>query len=101
MDQRRPLHSFRESDHVLRADYVRAQAALECGIESDVAGGVDNDVDVVRDRLRFFFGVTEVCLGDVAAFDDDFVVNKTFERAAVAFAQRIERRRGDDVVPEP
>ena len=70
-------------------------------VEGDVAGRVDDDVDVVGDRLSFFFAVTEVGLGDVTAFDDDFVVDETFERTAVAFAQWIERRRSDDVVPEP
>ena len=100
MDQRRAFHPARKSDDVLRADDVRAQAALECGIESYVAGGVDDDVDIVGDGLCFFFAVAEVCLGDVAASDDDFVVDETFERAAVTFAQRIEWRRGNDVVPE-
>src|SRR5689334_3256553 len=100
MNKRRTFHAARESDDVLRADDVRAQTAFEGGIESYVAGGVDDDVDVVGDRLGFFFAVAEVCLGDVTAFDDDLVVYKTLERAAVTFAQRIERRRGDDVVPE-
>ncbi len=100
MDEGRALHAPRESDHVLRADDVRAQAAFECGIESYVAGGVDNDVDIVGDCLRFFFAVSEVCLGDVAAAHNDFVADETFERAAVSFAQWIERRRRDDIVPE-
>src|ERR1041384_3239320 len=100
MDQRRAFHATRESDDVLRADDVRAQSAFERRIESYIAGGVDNDVNIVRDRLCFFLAVSEVCLGDVAAFDDDLVVYKTFERAAVTFAQWIERRRSDDVVPE-
>ena len=100
MDQRRTFHAARKGDDVLRADDVRAQAALERGIESNVAGGVDDDVDIVGDGLCFFFAVAEVRLGDVAASDDDLVADETFERAAVTFAQRIERRRGDDVVPE-
>ena len=50
---------LRKRDDVLRADYIRAQTALERWIESDVAGGVDNDVDIVGDRLCFFFGVAE------------------------------------------
>ncbi len=51
-------------------------------------------------RLRFFFGVTEVVFADVAAEHDHLVANESFERAAVAFAQRIEGRRGDHAVPE-
>src|SRR6185503_3245426 len=86
MDQRGSLHPFRESDYVLRADYVGAEAAFECGVESDVTGGVDDDVDVVGNRLRFFFFVTEVGFGDVAAANDDLVVNKTLERTAVPLA---------------
>src|SRR6185503_6068948 len=100
MDQRRPFHASRKGDNVLRADDVGTQAALESWIESYVAGGVDDDVDVVGDGLRFFFRVAKVCFGDITASDDYLVVDKTFERAAVKFAQRIERRRGDDVVPE-
>ncbi len=73
MDQRRTLHPSRKRDHVLRSDYVRAQATFECWIESYVAGGVDDDVDVVGDCLCFFFGVAEVGFSDVAASDDDLV----------------------------
>ncbi len=100
MDQRRSLHPFCEGDHVLRPDDVCAQAAFECGVKRYVAGGIDDDVDVVGNRLRFFLAVTEVGFGDVAAANDDLIVDETLERAAVALAQRIERRRGDDVVPE-
>ncbi len=101
MDHGRTFHPARKRDHVLRADDVRAQTAFESWIEGDVAGGVDDDVDVVGDGLGFFFAVTEVGLGDVAAPNDHFVVNKTFQRAAITLAQRVERRRRDDVVPEP
>src|SRR6185436_7663890 len=100
MDQRRTFHAARKRDDVLRPDDVRAQAAFECGIESDVAGGVDDDVDIVGNCLRFFFAVTEVRLGDVAASNDDLIVYEAFERTAVTFAQWIEWRRGNDVVPE-
>ena len=84
----------------MSADDVSAQAAFECGIEGYVAGGVDDDVDIVSDRLCFFFGIAKICFGNVTASDYDFVVDETLEGAAVTFAQWIERRRGDDVVPE-
>ena len=100
MDERRALHALRESDHILCTDDVRAQAAFERRVERDVTGRVDDDVDIVRDRLGFFVAVAEVCLGDVAAFDDNFVANETFERTTIKYAERIKRRRGDDVVPE-
>src|SRR5215213_8757494 len=100
MDQRGTFHPARKSDDVLRADYVGAQAALERGIESYVAGGVDDDVDVAGNGLCFFLGVAEVWVGDVAAADYHLVVNKTFERTAITFPQGIEGRGSDDVVPE-
>ncbi len=100
MDEGRTFHAAREGDDVLCSYYIRAQSALERGIESDVAGGVDDDVDVIGDGLCFFFGIAEVCLGDIAASNDHLVVNETFERAAITIAQRIERRRSDDVVPK-
>src|SRR6185369_6145218 len=93
MDQGRTFHPAREGDDVLGSDYVRAQSAVERRIESDVAGGVNDDVDVVGDGLCLFFGITEVCLGDIAASNDDLVVDKTFERAAITIAQWIEGRR--------
>src|ERR1041385_5165070 len=101
MDQGGTFHPARKGDDVLCSDHVRAQTAFECGVESYVAGGVDDDVDVFGDSLCFFFGVAEVCLGDVAAFNNYLVVDETFERAAVTFTQWVERRRSDDVVPEP
>ena len=100
MDQGGTFHPARERDHVLCADHIRAQAALEGGIEGYISRGVDNDVDIAGDGLRFLFGLAEVCLGDVAASDDNLVVDKAFEGAAVSFAQWIKRRSSDDVVPK-
>src|SRR5574338_834841 len=100
VDQRRTFHAARERDDVLRTDDVRPQAAFEGRIESNVAGGIDDDVDIAGDGLCFFFAIAEVCLRDITAFDDHLIVYKPLERAAVTFAQRIERRRRDDVVPE-
>jgi len=100
VDERRAFHAAREGDDVLCAYDIRAEPALESGIESYIAGGVDDDIDVAGDRLCLFFTVAEVWLGDVTAFDDDLVVYEAFESAAVKFAEGIERRSGDDVVPE-
>src|ERR1041384_3684405 len=100
MDEGRTFHPAREGDDVLCSDYVRAQSALERGIESDIAGGVDDNVDVIRDGLCLFFGIAEVCLGDVATPNDYLIVDETFERAAITIAQWIEGRRSDDVVPK-
>ena len=52
--------------------FVRRRA-FECGIEGDVAGAVNNDIDILGDRLSFFFAISEVGLADVAARDDDFI----------------------------
>src|SRR6185436_17845669 len=76
------------------------RSPLSSVIESYVAGGVDDDVDVAGDRLCFFFGIAKVCLGNVAAPNDYLIVDEPFERAAVTFAQWIERRRSDDIVPK-
>ena len=100
MDERRTFHPAREGDDVLCPDHVRAQSALECGIESYVAGGVDDDVDVVSNSLCFFFGIAEVCFRDIAAPDDYLVVDEAFERAAITIAKWIKRRRRNDVVPK-
>src|ERR1043165_707029 len=100
MDQGRTFHPPRERDDVLCADYIRAQSALESGIESYIAGGVDDDVDVFGDSLCFFFGIAEVCLRNIAASNNYLVVDETFKRAAITVSQRIERRRSDDIVPE-
>ena len=86
MDERGTFHAPREGDDVLCSDNVRAQTALERGIEGYVAGGVDDDVDVVRDGLGFVFGIAEVCLGDVAASNNYLVVDETLERAAITIA---------------
>ena len=100
MNQRRPLHASRKGDHVLSADDVRAQRALERWVEGDVAGAVDDDVDIVGDSLGLFFGVAKIRFADVAAQHDNLVANETFQRAAVTFAQRIEWRRRDHAVPK-
>ena len=49
MDQGGTFHPPRKGDNVLSADDVGAEAALECGIDSYVPGGVDDDVYVVGD----------------------------------------------------
>src|SRR5829696_7596281 len=86
VNEGRAFHPARKGDNVLRADHVGAQAALESGIESNVAGGVDDDVDIAGDGLSFFFRVPEVSFGNVTTSHDYFIVNKTLERAAIAFA---------------
>ena len=101
MHQRRPLHSLGEGDHVLRADYVRAQRRLQSGIESDVACRVDDDVDVFGDSLSLFFAEPEIGFGDVAADNRDFVADEIFKGSAVAFTHRIERLSRNDVLPKP
>src|SRR5581483_3232385 len=98
--QARPLHPFRESDHVLRADHVRAQGAFERRIESHVAGGVDDYVDVLGDAFCLFFGETEIGFGDIAANDGNFVAYEILEGGAIALAHRIEWRRADYIVPK-
>src|SRR6185369_9274120 len=100
MDERGAFHPARKSDDVLSTDDVRAQSALERRVESHIARRIDNDIDIVGDGLCFFFAVAEVGLSDVTAPDDHLIVDETFERAAVTLAQRIERRRSDDVIPE-
>ncbi len=100
MNQTGSLHAFGERDHVLRADHIRAQRALQRWIESYVARRVDDDVDVVSDPLRLFVIETEIVVRDVAADDRDFVANESVERAAISLAQRIERGRRDHVIPK-
>src|SRR5262249_20073105 len=100
VDQRRTFHPSRESDNVLCTDDIRAQSALERRIESHVTSRIDNDVNIIGDCLCFFLAVAEVRLGDVTASDDHLVINETLERATITLAQRIERRRRNDVVPE-
>src|SRR5688572_13484386 len=100
MHEARPLHAPGKRDDVLRADYVRAQSTFQSWIERDVAGRVENDIDILGDAFSFLFRKPQVVFSDVAADDRDLVANETVERRAVTLAQRIERRRADNVVPE-
>ena len=100
VNQRRSFHSLREGDHILCSDDVRAQSTLEGGIESNVSGRVDNDVNVVSEALGRFFCKSKVAFSDIAADHCYFVANEIVESGAVTLAQRIERRRGNHVVPE-
>ena len=100
VDERGTLHSFCKSNNVLRANYICSQRTLERGIESYVSGAVDNDVDVVSNTLRFFFGVTKVGFANVTTENYDLVANEPLERVPVTFTQRIEWWRGEYVVPE-
>ena len=99
MDQAGPLHAFGEGDHVLRADHIRAQRALQGRIERYVTGRIDNDVDVVGDLLGLFIAEAKIVVRDVAAYDLDFVPDESVERAAISLAQRIERGAYPDVLP--
>ncbi len=79
--------------------FVRKRA-FERGVESDVAGAIEDNVDIVGDSLRLVLAVAEIRFGDVAAEDDNFVANESIQRAAVTFAQRIKRWGGDHAVPK-
>jgi hypothetical protein len=76
----RTLHAPRKGDHVLSADYVRAERALKSGIKRDVARTVDDDVDIVGNSLCFFFGVAEVRISDVAAQYHDLAADESVQR---------------------
>src|SRR5205085_218340 len=56
--ERRPLHALNKRNDVLRADDVRSQCTLKRRVESDVARAVDDNINLVREFLRFFFRVT-------------------------------------------
>ncbi len=100
VNQTGPLHAFGERDHVLRADNIRAQGALQGWIESYVTGRVDDDVDVAGDLPGLFIAEAKIVVRDVAADDLDFAANESVERAAISLAERIERRRRDHVIPK-
>src|SRR6267378_2156958 len=100
MDQRRPLHASSKGNNVLRSDNVRAQGTFECGIESDIAGAVNNHIEVVRYALGFFLAIAEVRIADIAPEHDYFVANKPLEGAPISFAQGIEWRGREHTVPE-
>src|SRR5512132_2159541 len=101
MNQCRSLHSPRKGNHVLRADHIGPQRALESWIEGDVTGAIEDHVDVVRDSLCLFLGVAKIRLADIAAKYDHLVSNEPIQRTAVAFAQRIKGRRRKHAVPKP
>src|SRR5437764_14727313 len=100
MDQRRSLHPLGEGYNILGADDVGAQTTLERRIKSHVAGGIYDDVEVTRDALRFPFGKAEILFGDIAVHHYHLIANESVEGVTVALSQRIERRRGDDVIPK-
>ena len=100
VDQRGSLHAFCKRDNVFCPNYVGSKSTFQRGVESDVAGGIDNDVDIIGDRLCFFLGIAEIRFCDVTAPDDHLVLNETFECAAITLAQWIKGRRCNDVIPE-
>src|SRR5215831_20936708 len=100
MDQAGPLHPFRESDHVLSSDHIGAQGAFQSRIESNIAGRIDNDVEVLGYAIRLLFSKAEIIIGNIAADDGHLVANEILERCSVSFAHGIERLGRDHVVPE-
>ena len=71
-----PFHPSRESNHILRADNVRTQGTFKCGIERDVAGAVDDDVDVVGNSLSVIFGVAQIGIADISTQHGNLAANK-------------------------
>ncbi len=100
MNQTGPLHALGKRNHVLCAHDVRAQTAFQGWVESNVAGRVDNDVEVVGNALGFFVAETKVGFCDISTDDYDFIAYETIHRATIARAQRVERRGSDDVIPK-
>src|ERR1044072_4825297 len=100
MHQRGPLHSLGERNDVLRPHDIRAQRALQSRVESYIAGRIDNDVDVFRYALSFFFSESEIGLGDVAAHNRNLIADEVVEGGAVTFTHGIERFSGNYVIPE-
>ncbi len=101
MDQCGSLHALCKSDHVLSADYIRAQRTFKSGIEGDVSGTVNHDVDVFGNLLCLLVRVTQVCIADVTAEHYHSVTDETLQSTAIALAQGIERRRRDYAIPKP
>ena len=99
--ERGPFHPFGERQGVERAVHVRLERGLERRIEGHAPGGVQEHIDIVRDRLGALGGEAEVLVGDVATDDDDFLAQELIEVLAVALAQRIERGRRGNRPPEP
>src|SRR6185436_8575197 len=89
-----------KGDYILGANYVSAQSTLQSGIEGDVAGAVDDDIDVVGDSLCFLVAIAEVDVANVSPQHCNLVANEPFKGGAVTLAQWIEWRRGNDTIPE-
>src|SRR5262249_2381863 len=98
--QCRALHPSGEGNHILCADYIGPKCALECGIESYVAGAVDDYIDVVSHALRLFFCVSKILISDITTEHKDFLSNEAVQRISVPFTKWIEWRSGQDAVPE-
>src|SRR5512132_4459364 len=99
MNQSRALHPLGKCDNILRAHHVCPQRAFESGIESDVAGAVEDDIDVVGDSLRLLLAVAKIGLSDVAAKHLDLVANEPIQRASITLAKGVEMRRGNHTFP--
>ena len=102
VNQRGAPHPLGEGDDVLGALDVGAQRRLERRVERHAPRRVDEHVDVLGDPLGQLLGQAEVRLGDVAVDDHHLLAQERRQRllAAVLVAQRIERRRGHDALPE-
>src|SRR5438445_3060389 len=100
VNQGRPLHALRKGDHVLCANNVGAQGALERRIERHIAGRVNDYVEVVGEFLRVLLGVAEIQFADISANHADFIANKSCKGVSVSLAEWGEGRGGYHVVPE-
>src|SRR5688572_14768356 len=100
MNQRRALHAPGKRDDILRAHHVGPERAFQCGIESDVAGAVENNIDIVGNSLRLLLAVAEIRFSDIAAKHHDLVANEAVQSAAITLAKWIEWRRCDYAVPK-
>src|SRR6185436_1846983 len=89
-----------KGDYILGANYVSAQSTLQSGIEGDVAGAVDDDIDVVGDSLCFLVAIAEGDVANVSTQHRHLVATKPFKRGTVTLAQWVEWRRGNDTIPK-
>ena len=95
VDERGALHPPGEGDGVAGAVHIRGDGGFERRIEIHPAGTVQDEVNVRCDRRGAIPGITEVLARDVAAEDDDLLVQKIPQTGPVA---RPEAREGRGVL---
>jgi hypothetical protein len=79
--------------------YVRAQTALRVGLKVTLPAELMTMSTSSGNSLCFFFGVAEVCLAMSPPLTITLSLTKPSSALPVTFAQWIERRRSDDIVP--